>query len=143
MTIALAAVAASLATLVIVLVSQWIFRRGSRTDEQLTEVVRELEGRMDQMVEELTGALEQSQIEGNRTRMLGELAGSIDLDEVLTRVLEAAGAIDERRVDAVLGRGLCPNVGEDQCLLEPLPGGLVDLIGQAGGKLGAQRLPAA
>ena len=100
MTIALAAVAASLATLVIVLVSQWIFRRGSRTEEHVTEAVRELEARMDRMVEELTGALEQSQLEGERTRMLGELAGSIDLDEVLTRVLEAAGAIDG--VDAAL-----------------------------------------
>jgi diguanylate cyclase (GGDEF)-like protein len=100
MTIALAAVAASLATLVIVLVSQWIFRRGSKTEEQVTEVVRELEARMDRMVEELTGALEQSQLEGERTRMLGELAGSIDLDEVLTRVLEAAGAI--HGVDAAL-----------------------------------------
>ena len=73
---------------------------GSRTEEQLTEVVRGLEARMDQMVEELTGALERSHIEDKRTRMLGELAGSIDLDEVLTRVLEAAGAIDG--VDAAL-----------------------------------------
>ena len=39
-------------------------------------------------------------MEGKRTRMLGELAGSIDLDEVLTRVLEAAGSIDG--VDAAL-----------------------------------------
>jgi diguanylate cyclase (GGDEF)-like protein len=109
MTIALAAVAASLATLVIVLVSQWIFRRSSKTDERLTEVVHELEARMDQMVQELTGALEQSQIKGERTRMLGELAGSIDLDEVLTRVLEAAGAIDG--VDAAL------------VTLSPQPGG--------------------
>jgi diguanylate cyclase (GGDEF)-like protein len=108
MTIALAAVAASLATLVIVLVSQWIFRRGSKTEE-MTEVVRELEGRMDQMVEELTGALERSRLEGERTRILGELAGSIDLDEVLTRVLEAAGAIDG--VDAAL------------VTLSPQPGG--------------------
>jgi diguanylate cyclase (GGDEF)-like protein len=100
MTIALAAVAASLATLVIVLVSLSIFRRGSSSEERMAEVVREIEARMDQMVEELTGALEQSQLKGERTRMLGELAGSIDLDEVLTRVLEAAGAIDG--VDAAL-----------------------------------------
>src|SRR5207249_10414571 len=50
-----------------------------------------------------------SQQEGNRTRMLGELAGSIDLDEVLTRVLEAAGAI--AGVDAAL------------VTLQPQPGG--------------------
>jgi diguanylate cyclase (GGDEF)-like protein len=100
MTIALAAVGAALGTLVLVLVVQWVFGRSSKRDERLTEVVKELEARMDHMVHELTGALEQSQLEGKRTRMLGELAGSIDLDEVLTRVLEAAGAIDG--VDAAL-----------------------------------------
>src|SRR6184192_2747393 len=100
MTIALAAVGAALATLVVTLLFQWIVRRSPQSDERLTEVVRELESRMDDMVRELTGALEQSQVEGKRTRMLGELAGSIDLDEVLTRVLEAAGSIDG--VDAAL-----------------------------------------
>src|SRR5438128_6754148 len=100
MTIALAAVGAALATLVVTLIFQWIVRRSPESDERLTQVVRELEARMDEMVRELTGALEESQIEGKRTRMLGELAGSIDLDEVLTRVLEAAGAIDG--VDAAL-----------------------------------------
>ena len=100
MTIALAAVGAALVMLVVTLLFQWIVRRSPRSDEQLTQVVRELESRMDDMVRELTGALEQSQLEGRRTRMLGELAGSIDLDEVLTRVLEAAGSIDS--VDAAL-----------------------------------------
>jgi diguanylate cyclase (GGDEF)-like protein len=64
---------------------------------------------MDEMVRELSGALEESQLEGRRTQMLGELAGSIDLDEVLTRVLEAAGAVDG--VDATL------------VTLSPAPGG--------------------
>jgi diguanylate cyclase (GGDEF)-like protein len=101
MTIALAAVGAALVTLVLTLLAQWFARRrSSRSDERLTEVVHELEARIDDMVKELTGALEHSQIEGRRTRMLGELAGSIDLDEVLTRVLEAAGAIEG--VDAAL-----------------------------------------
>ena len=100
MTIALAAVGAALVMLIVTLLFQWIVRRSPRSDEQLTQVVRELESRMDDMVRELTGALEQSQLEGRRTRMLGELAGSIDLDEVLTRVLEAAGSIDS--VDAAL-----------------------------------------
>jgi diguanylate cyclase (GGDEF)-like protein len=100
MTIALAAVGAALGTLITVLVLQWAFRRSPRSDERLTQVVRELEARMDDMVRELSTTLEQSQVEGKRTRMLGELAGSIDLDEVLTRVLEAAGSIDG--VDAAL-----------------------------------------
>src|SRR5213079_395219 len=37
-----------------------------------------------------------------RNRMLGELAGTIDLDEVLTRTLDAAGAMPG--VDAALAR---------------------------------------
>jgi diguanylate cyclase (GGDEF)-like protein len=100
MTIALAAVGAALATLVVTLFVQWLVHRRSSSDERLTEVVRELEARMDGMVRELTTTIEQSQVEGRRTRMLGELAGSIDLDEVLTRVLETAGAIEG--VDAAL-----------------------------------------
>ncbi|MEK6274130.1 MAG: sensor domain-containing diguanylate cyclase [Actinomycetota bacterium] len=100
MTIALAAVGAALAMLIVTLLFQWIVRRSPQSDERLTQVVRELESRMDEMVRDLTGALEQSQLEGRRSRMLGELAGSIDLDEVLTRVLEAAGSIDS--VDAAL-----------------------------------------
>jgi diguanylate cyclase (GGDEF)-like protein len=92
--IALAAVGAALATLVVTLVVQWAVRRPSGSDERLTQIVRELEARMDEMVRELSGAIEQSQLEGQRTQMLGELAGSIDLDEVLTRVLEAAGAVE-------------------------------------------------
>jgi diguanylate cyclase (GGDEF)-like protein len=99
-TIALAVVCAALATLVLTLLVQWVVRRRSHGDERLTEIVRELEARMDGMVRELTTTIEQSHIEGRRTRMLGELAGSIDLDEVLTRVLEAAGAIEG--VDAAL-----------------------------------------
>jgi diguanylate cyclase (GGDEF)-like protein len=100
MLIALAAVGAALATLVATLLFQWIVRRSPESDDRLAQVVRDLESRMDDMVRELTGALEQSQLEGQRTRLLGELAGSIDLDEVLTRVLDAAGSIDG--VDASL-----------------------------------------
>ena len=108
MTIALAAVGAALATLVITLFVQWFVHRSAKSDDQLTQVVRDLESRMDDMVRELTGALEASQLEGQRTQMLGELAGSIDLDEVLTRVLDAAGSIDG--VDASL-ISLAPQTG--------------------------------
>jgi diguanylate cyclase (GGDEF)-like protein len=100
MTIALAAVVAALATLVVTLLFQWVVNRSERSDDKITQVVRDLESRMDDMVRELTSALEASQLEGQRTQMLGELAGSIDLDEVLTRVLDAAGSIDG--VDASL-----------------------------------------
>jgi diguanylate cyclase (GGDEF)-like protein len=92
--IALVAVGAALGAILLTLIVQWVTRRTSRdSDERLTLVVKELEVRMDEMVRELTGALEQAQVEGQRNRQLGELAGTIDLDEVLTRVLEAAGSI--------------------------------------------------
>jgi diguanylate cyclase (GGDEF)-like protein len=93
-TVALALVGAALGAVLLTLLAQWIVRRTtSDSDERVTAVVRELEARMDEMVRELTGALEQAQVEGRRNRQLGELAGTIDLDEVLTRVLESAGAI--------------------------------------------------
>ncbi len=98
------AIGAAIATLVVVLLALLFARaagRGSR-DERLTELVTEMNSRMESMVAELSQALEQAQEEGRRNRMLGELAGSIDLDEVLTRTLDAAGAIPG--VDAVLAR---------------------------------------
>jgi diguanylate cyclase (GGDEF)-like protein len=45
------------------------------------------------MVRELSEALERAQEEGRRNRFLGELGASIDLDEVLSRTLEAGGAV--------------------------------------------------
>jgi diguanylate cyclase (GGDEF)-like protein len=94
MTIALAAVAAALATLLLTLLVLGVRQRGHKREAKLAEALRELESRMDTMVRELTDTIERTQHEGQRTRMLGELAGSIDLDEVLNRVLEAAGAIE-------------------------------------------------
>jgi diguanylate cyclase (GGDEF)-like protein len=55
---------------------------------------------MDELGKELAGALERAEEEGRRSRIFGELAGSIDLDEVLSRTLEAAGALSG--VDAAL-----------------------------------------
>jgi diguanylate cyclase (GGDEF)-like protein len=55
---------------------------------------------MESMVRELSDSLERAQEEGRRNRYLTELAGSIDLDEVLSRTLEAAGALPG--VDAAL-----------------------------------------
>jgi diguanylate cyclase (GGDEF)-like protein len=42
---------------------------------------------------ELAGGLERAEEEGRRSRIFGELAGSLDLDEVASRALEAAGAL--------------------------------------------------
>ena len=68
-------------------------RSDSDTDERVAEVVASLNARMDELGRELAGALERAEEEGRRSRIFGELAGSIDLDEVLSRTLEAAGAL--------------------------------------------------
>jgi diguanylate cyclase (GGDEF)-like protein len=104
-TTAVVAVVAGAAALVLLLVVLWLVRSAAKTpksDERLAELVSDLNARMEAMVGDLSEALEQAQEEGRRNRMLGELAGTIDLDEVLTRTLDAAGALPG--VDAALAR---------------------------------------
>ena len=99
------AIAAGAAAVVLLLLVFWLLRgaaRGEASDERLAELVTDMNTRMEGMVSELTEALERAQEEGRRNRMLGELAGTIDLDEVLTRTLDAAGAMPG--VDAALAR---------------------------------------
>jgi diguanylate cyclase (GGDEF)-like protein len=101
--VAIAAAAAAAVALLIVVI--WFARgagKGSQTDERLADLVADMNTRMESMVSELSEALEHAQEEGRRNQMLGELAGTIDLDEVLTRTLDAAGAMTG--VDAALAR---------------------------------------
>jgi diguanylate cyclase (GGDEF)-like protein len=101
-TVVLLAVASALAEVLLVLLVLWLLRpRGSKSAE-VAELVADMNARMEAMVHELAEALERAQEEGRRSRFLGELAGTIDLDEVLTRTLDAAGAIGG--VDAALVR---------------------------------------
>jgi diguanylate cyclase (GGDEF)-like protein len=98
-------IGAAVAALIVLLLVLWLVRRTNKvgaTDERLAELVADMNTRMETMVSELSQALEQAQEEGRRNRMLGELAGTIDLDEVLTRTLDAAGAMPG--VDAALAR---------------------------------------
>jgi diguanylate cyclase (GGDEF)-like protein len=98
-------VAAAAAALVVLLLVLWLVRgagKSGQRDERLAELVADMNTRMESMVTELSEALEHAQEEGRRNRMLGELAGTIDLDEVLTRTLDAAGAMPG--VDAALAR---------------------------------------
>ncbi len=100
--VAIAAGAAAVALLLVVL---WLVRgagKGVQSDERLAELVSDMNSRMETMVSELSEALEHAQEEGRRNQMLAELAGTIDLDEVLTRTLDAAGAMPG--VDAALAR---------------------------------------
>jgi len=88
--------AALLVALVVILVQ----RPSQGGQEELLTLVSEMNERMEGMVRELAESLERAQEEGRRNRYLTELAGSIDLDEVMSRTLEAAGAVPG--VDAAL-----------------------------------------
>src|SRR4029453_5639471 len=77
-----------------------ILRERRAADRRLGAVVNELTARMDGMLRELHAAVDRTDDGDQRARILGELAGTIDLDEVLARVLEAAGAM--RGVDAAM-----------------------------------------
>jgi diguanylate cyclase (GGDEF)-like protein len=77
-------------------------RSGRRADERVGAVVQSLEKRMDELATELAGAVERAEEEGRRSRYLGEIAGSIDMDEVLARTLEAGTRMEG--IDAALIR---------------------------------------
>jgi diguanylate cyclase (GGDEF)-like protein len=95
MTTVLIVISVGLGALVVLLLALLIvrWRSDTSTDERVAEVVASLNARMDELGKELAGALERAEEEGRRSRIFGELAGSIDLDEVLSRTLEAAGAL--------------------------------------------------
>src|SRR4051794_34834191 len=96
---------AALAALAVVLgLGVWLLSRrtGRRADERVGAVVHSLEQRMDELAKELAGAVERAEEESRRSRFLGEIAGSIDMDEVLARTLEAGTRLDG--VDAALVR---------------------------------------
>src|SRR6266849_6604561 len=102
MTTILIGISVGLGALVVLLLALLVVRLRSEnsTDERVAEVVASLNARMDELGRELAGALERAEEEGRRSRIFGELAGSIDLDEVLSRTLEAAGALED--ADAAL-----------------------------------------
>jgi diguanylate cyclase (GGDEF)-like protein len=95
---ALGAAVVVLATLLVVVTR----RAGRQADERVGEVVQTLEKRMDELAGELAAAVDRAEEEGRRSGFLAEIAGSIDLDEVLARTLEAGSRLEG--VDAALVR---------------------------------------
>jgi hypothetical protein len=96
-TLLLVAASAVLATLVGVLAIA--LNRRARTGSAIIEgrsngtALAELNQRIEQLSNDLENAIQRTEEERRRSRFLGDLAGSIDLDEVLARTLEAAGGI--------------------------------------------------
>ncbi|HEX6701669.1 MAG TPA: sensor domain-containing diguanylate cyclase [Gaiellaceae bacterium] len=95
LTVVLAGIASALAVAVAVLLVAVARRRSDHEDDndRLARAVAEMNERMESVVGELSSAVERAEEEGRRSRVLAELAGSIDLDEVLSRTLQAAAAL--------------------------------------------------
>jgi diguanylate cyclase (GGDEF)-like protein len=96
-TLLLVAASAVLGTLVVVLAIALVrrARNGSAIigGQSNGTALAELNERIEQLSSDLESAIQRTEEERRRSRFLGELAGSIDLDEVLARTLEAAGGI--------------------------------------------------
>jgi len=87
--IAVALALAVSAAVVVVLVRR---RPSGPNDEshELVQAVGEMRVKMDELAVELSHALDRAERESRRNRLFGELGGSIDLEELMDRVLDAA-----------------------------------------------------
>ena len=87
--IAVVAFVAASTLLTIVLVRR-IGHGGPKPDDQLVRAVDEMRLKMDALSQDLSEALDRAERESRRNRLFGELGGSIDLEELMDRVLDAA-----------------------------------------------------
>jgi diguanylate cyclase (GGDEF)-like protein len=93
MTVVLIAAAAALALILLALGLVLIGRRTTRAaDERISAAVADLNDRMESIVRELKQTVVEAEAETERARSFAELAGSLDLDDVLARTLESAAA---------------------------------------------------
>ncbi len=76
----------------LILVGAFAVRRTSRgrPGDRLASAVDDMRDRMDQLAGDLSEALDRAERESRRSRLLGELSSSIDLEELVDRVLDAA-----------------------------------------------------
>jgi len=86
--IALAVVVAALVVAVVLVGRRGGHRR--QPEQELVKAVAEMRTKMDELAGGLTEALERAEQESRRNRLFGELGGSIDLEELMDRVLDAA-----------------------------------------------------
>jgi diguanylate cyclase (GGDEF)-like protein len=87
-------VIAGVAGLVVVLAVVFAMRRAVRSaDRRMSIVIDDLNARLHALGRDLDRVLERAQEQGRRSQALAELGGTIELETVLERALEAAGAI--------------------------------------------------
>jgi diguanylate cyclase (GGDEF)-like protein len=90
-------------------------RRSARDAEaQVTATVETLEARLDELARELSSAVRRAEEESQRSRFLGQIATTIDLDDAIGSTLQAVAALP--KVDAAVVE-LVPNGDGDQRLL--------------------------
>ena len=80
--------------------------------ESLVRAVDEMRLKMDELSNDLSEALDRAERESRRNRLFGELGGSIDLEELMDRVLDAAMEIPgfDAAMMVVEGHGVAPTV---------------------------------
>jgi diguanylate cyclase (GGDEF)-like protein len=88
----LAAAAAGAVVLALLFGVYLLTRRSARQEAkgEVNAVVAQLTERVDELAGDLRRALERAESEGRRSRALGDLSISIDLDDVLARTVQAA-----------------------------------------------------
>jgi diguanylate cyclase (GGDEF)-like protein len=102
-------------------------RRSARDAEaQMTATVETLEARLDELARELSSAVRRAEEESQRSRFLGQIATTIDLDDAIGSTLQAVAALP--KVDAAVVE-LEANGDGDQRLL-----GSIGLDRDAGGE---------
>jgi diguanylate cyclase (GGDEF)-like protein len=83
-----------LASVVILLAILFAVRSAVRAaNERIASAVTDLNDRINGLGRDLDRVLERAEVEGRRSRALADLGSTIELDTVLERALEAAGAI--------------------------------------------------
>ena len=84
----------------------------TKPDNELARAVDEMRLKMDELSHDLSEALERAERESRRNRLFGELGGSIDLEELMDRVLDAAMKIPgfDAAMIVVEGEGGGPTV---------------------------------
>ena len=90
-------------------------RRSAREgDARVTATVETLEARLDELARELSSAVRRAEEESQRSRFLGQIATTIDLDDAIGSTLQAVAALP--KVDAAVVE-LDPNGDGDDRLL--------------------------
>jgi len=135
--IALLAALALVATVTAVLL---IRRSRKKANERVAALVETLNARIDELARELARAREQAEEELRRSYVLSDLGGTIDLDEALTRTLEAAADVtgadaalvwlpDDGDQPVVATLGLSQDEAEQQAVAGPPGGGQARAVG--------------